>query len=110
MKRWELARITLDAAEAAYYNNEEEQWMLLFKWAALNYCPSRSDRQKEIQRLWQQRGLLERAKANLNSCIPLVPDNCLNSRLHLVSSARLIMDLIEINKMNMANIKERIPA
>lgn len=112
MKRWELARLTLSAAEAAYYNGEEGQWMLLFKWAALNYSPERSPRQKEIQRLWQQRGLLERTKANIIICIG---DTSLQwtgpSDKGFLSSARaIIQEQIECNIEAMGTVKKRIPA
>lgn len=66
-----------------------------------------SHRQKEIQRLWQQRGLLERTKANIRSVMEIKEYHNIHKRL-LNEAWHEIVELIGANKRLVGTVKERI--
>lgn len=68
-------------------------------------------RQKEVQRLWQQRGLLERTKANLQICQDLILKEGFPEEAKILYKAqRIILARIAININQAASVKERIPS
>lgn len=76
-----------------------------------------SPRQQEIQRLWQQRGLLERTKANLRSVereyFSTLKDQVVELPFHnglIFDTIRYIDKCIEKNKQMNSTVKERIPS
>lgn len=71
-----------------------------------------TSRQKEIQRLWQQRGLLERTNANLRSCYDIartIPNGEAEA-VKLEAAGKIVRAMIGLNMDAIATVKERIPA
>lgn len=68
-----------------------------------------TNRQKEAQKLWQERGLLERTNANLRTVYKLACSSGLyNTATQIEEAGRTIRALIKLNIVSMATIKERI--
>lgn len=91
-----------------YLENESFQTLQIL--AQLHICSlvyEPSNRQKEVQRLWQERGLLERTRANLASC-RYMPKN-FDNKLALEQAITVVMNLLWQNRYAMETIKQRIP-
>lgn len=102
---------------AKYYPRpvlQEQTFQMLLDLCQLE-CEIRAERkestprQQEVQRLWQQRGLLERTKANLRS-VAEITMKAYGHRGAIASALVTISLLIDINKQQAATIKERIPS
>jgi len=97
----------------------ESHWLYMLLWAEAeweidNYKDpypfgrKNSKRQQEVQRLWQQRGLLERTKANLHSCL-LEEGNSPDKQV-LQDAIDYLIFRIGDNQSLVATVKERIPS
>ena len=98
----------------------ESHWLYMLLWAEAeweitNYKDpypfgrKTTPRQQEVQRLWQQRGLLERAKANLCS-VREIKDYSNVFRRPFNVAAHAIEQMIAANKKAVSTVKERIPS
>lgn len=92
--------------------DDVESWYALLQYQEYVHRWDRSARQKEVQRLWQQRGLLERTKANLRS---ILRDGSIKAESNyearaLTTAVDHISELIRRNIYAMHTVKERIPA
>lgn len=82
MKKWEQFKKHSNSARDFYITaefyarlgyrvaaakNMHEHWYQLLLAAEANYSPPRTEKQQRQQKLWQQRGLLERTRANLRA-------------------------------------------
>lgn len=91
---------------------EEYSFQTLLDLAQLHcletYAKGQSPRQKEVQRLWQQRGLLERTKANLRS---IIIDGSIKSKnpTRILFGLSEVEELIRTNVEQMKTISQRIP-
>lgn len=83
-QKWEKFKKHSDLArheflEAEYHKSQgnkgaheiymREHWYQLLLAAEVNYAPPKTEKQKRQQQLWQQRGHLERTRANLNGIL-----------------------------------------
>lgn len=84
---------------------ETQSWLWLLSWAETNYRSYRTstEKQQRQQTLWQQRGLLERTKANLRSVRDIYKDNA-KIAASLTGTIAGISALIEFNKQAMRNL------
>lgn len=111
------AKRSLDRAAYHYiFSNQQLMWEQLLVWAEAEWelqHYKRRDRkkttlrQKEVQRLWQQRGLLERTKANLRIFQEQFGTELDHADVNKVIA--LVEFNIEGNQRYMNTIKERIP-
>jgi hypothetical protein len=122
---WSYRKDASDAYKTAalYYLTQKEEsahWMQLLLWAEAQYeadailsryrSYETTARQKEVQRLWQQRGLLERARANLRLVWDIL-DNDL--KFNQGNNFGLTQNTLRIaaarNVQQMRTVSERIP-
>jgi len=103
-------------AEAAFNEGQEaEGWYHLFLFQEQFHYPLKrgwresSPRQKEAQRLWQQRGLLERAKANLHLVLRDPTLAVVAEYPSISQTLSLLSRLILENSLAMDTIRSRIP-
>lgn len=91
--------------------NETAMWMCLLLAEDAIWAHPQSARQKEAQRLWQQRGTLERLFANLR-IIRTDPRLVQMEEEYeiLFRATKVIGTFINRNQQAMSTIKERIPS
>lgn len=101
--RWETYHQELQLAETCWVVNDETwSWYHLLRAAEALWYPEPTEKQKQQQKLWKQRGLLELTKANLRSVIPLAKGYWKDN---LVAAESTVDGLIGLNKQQMGNIK-----
>lgn len=107
---WDHAKVFIDLAQHHYREEEFTQsWTALFLFEEETYRPKSTARQKEIQRLWQQRGMLERLNSNLSTFQKELKWSHENFEADIIQTTiNIVLGYISFNRQSMASVKERI--
>jgi len=81
--------------------NDVESWYCLLLAEALVWRPPNTKKQEKQQKLWQNRGLLERTRANIMSCMPLTTGA---ARDNLAAARSTVEFMIDHNKYQMRSL------
>lgn len=109
MKTEERYRLWRNLRESAVLHYERDQeassWYNLLLAEQLMWAPPRTDKQKRQLKLWQQRGTLERTRANIGNLIDVARAA---DRYDIVDALALanyhIWSLIELNMKEMKSL------